>query len=126
MYLAESPVPMLNPEHRSAASRALSDPCVEMKPMRITEQEIVELVAKEARVAPELLTSDANLAELDIQSLEIVEIIFALEERFGISIPFNANGVGDESAGVSLKTVRDIVEIVNKLAAEQLGVMAAD
>ena len=94
--------------------------------MQIAESDIVDIIAKEGRVAAALLTPDANLAELDIQSLEIVEIIFALEDRYRISIPFNANSAAAAESGVGLKTVRDIVEMVNRLAGEQLEAAPAD
>jgi acyl carrier protein len=88
--------------------------------VQITEAEVAEVVANEARVDRALLTRDADLAELDIQSLEIVEIIFALEDKFGIEIPYNANSAADKTTGVSLKTLGDIVDMVNRLANEQL------
>jgi acyl carrier protein len=45
-----------------------------------------QLLLPVAEVAP-----DAALDDLGLDSLGKVEAIFALEERFGISIPFNAN-----------------------------------
>ena len=93
----------------------------------IAEQDIVAIIAQEGRVDAALLTPDANLAELDIQSLEIVEIVFALEETFHISIPFNANGATDADSAANLKTVRDIVELVNRLVScDSLDVAAAN
>lgn len=88
--------------------------------MRIADTEIIDVIAQEARIDHALLTRDADLAELDIQSLEIVELIFALEDKFGISIPYNANSASDKTTGVSLKTVGDIIDMVNSLAHEQL------
>jgi acyl carrier protein len=92
--------------------------------VRIAEAEVAEVVAHEARIDIALLSRDADLAELDIQSLEIVEIIFALEDRFGIEIPYNANSAASKTTGISLKTVGDIVDMVNRLANEQLREVA--
>jgi acyl carrier protein len=52
------------------------------------------------------------LDELSIESLDVVEMIFELEDRFGIEIPLNANNAGKE-----FKTVGDVVLLVEKLVA---------
>lgn len=93
--------------------------------MHIADQDIIDIIAREGRVDVGLLTPDADLAELDIQSLEVVEIIFALEDKFGITVPFNANGPSSEESGIALKTVGDILAMVNRLTAETPQVAAA-
>lgn len=87
--------------------------------MKITDAEIADVIAHETRIDPAMLTRDADLAELDIQSLEIVEIIFALEDKFGIEIPYNANSGPNDSTGISIKTVGDFVDLINVLVNEQ-------
>jgi len=52
------------------------------------------------------------LDELGIESLDAVEMIFELEERFGIEIPVNANNTGSVFA-----TVADVIRIVEGLVA---------
>jgi acyl carrier protein len=51
------------------------------------------------------------LSKLTLDSLDVVEIIFQIEERFDISIPYNANEAAD-AAGAGLKTVGDVIEMV--------------
>lgn len=91
----------------------------ESKAVRISEAEVADVIAHEAHVDVTLLSRDSDLAELDIQSLEIVEIIFALEDKFGIEIPYNANSASNKTTGISLQTVGDIVDMVNMLVADQ-------
>ena len=52
------------------------------------------------------------LDELGIESLDAVEMIFELEERFGIEIPVNANNTGSVFA-----TVADVIRVVEGLVA---------
>ena len=51
------------------------------------------------------------LDELGIDSLEAVEMIFELEDRFNIEIPVNAN-----NAETVFKTVADVIRVVEELA----------
>ena len=80
-------------------------------------QTIIEIVAEQAMLEPEDITLDSTLAELDMDSLAMVEVIFALEEKFGISIPFNANDPQDSDFDIS--SVASIVAAVEGLVKEQ-------
>jgi len=53
--------------------------------------EILDIVAKNMMIDRHRLPFEARLADLDLNSLDMVEIIFAPEEKFGIEPPFNAN-----------------------------------
>jgi acyl carrier protein len=50
------------------------------------------------------------LDELGIDSLEAVEMIFELEDRFNIEIPVNAN-----NSETVFKTVADVIRVVEEL-----------
>jgi nodulation protein F len=52
------------------------------------------------------------LDELGIESLDAVEMIFELEDRFGIEIPVNAN-----NTGAVFGTVADVIRVVEELVA---------
>ncbi len=65
-----------------------------------SEDRVKEIVAKELEVSVQQLTPEAKFIEdLGADSLDIVELVMALEEEFGIDIP-------DEDAD-KLKTVGD-------------------
>lgn len=55
------------------------------------EAAVIEILAAQLLLAPSEIAPDARIDDLGLDSLGKVEAIFALEERFGISIPFNAN-----------------------------------
>lgn len=93
--------------------------------MASVESDVLDIIAKQANIDRAKLTRDANMAELDIQSLDVVEIIFALEEKFDITVPYNANDPSGAAAGVSFKTIGDVIDAVEKLVAEQKGAKSA-
>ena len=79
------------------------------------ESDVLDIIAKQAKVDRALLTRSTSLAELNVQSLDLVEIIFALEDKFDIEVPYNAND--PSSAGVSFQNVGDVVDGIAKLIA---------
>ncbi len=81
------------------------------------ESDVLDIIAKQAKVERALMTRKTSLAELNIQSLDLVEIIFALEDKFDIEVPYNANDPG--SAGVSFQNVGDVIDGIAKLIAQR-------
>ena len=81
--------------------------------MASVESDIFEIIAEKAAVARDKVVGTASLQELEIESLDVVEIIFAIEEKFDIHVPFNAN---DQE--LEFDTVSDVVKAVEALIAE--------
>lgn len=54
--------------------------------MKATESELLDLIAKEAIIDREKLTRDATLEDLGISSLDVISMLFELEERYGVAI----------------------------------------
>tara|TARA_B100001093_G_C26745195_1_gene978525 strand:+ start:284 stop:577 length:294 start_codon:yes stop_codon:yes gene_type:complete len=82
--------------------------------MSKVEEDIYDIVADKADVDRVKLVRDARLDDLEIESLDIVEIIFAIEEKFDIQIPYNAN-----DAEMEFETVGQVVDAVQKVIKEQ-------
>lgn len=78
---------------------------------------IKDLIAEQAMLEPEQITDDATPADLGIDSLGLVESIFALEEEFDISIPFNANE--PEKSDFDISTMGTIIAAVERLVADK-------
>jgi acyl carrier protein len=93
--------------------------------MATVESDVIDIIAKQANTDRTKLSADSRIAELDIQSLDVVEIIFALEEKFDISVPYNANDPSGAAAGISFETIGDVVAAVEKLIAEREAARAA-
>lgn len=76
------------------------------------EKDIVEII-REATRAPEAeMMSSTPLEELGVDSLDFVEMLFMVEERFGIDVPYNAN---DPTAEFAFATVGDVADTVRRL-----------
>ncbi|WP_309666137.1 phosphopantetheine-binding protein [Tabrizicola sp.] len=81
------------------------------------EQAVIEILAAQALLSPDDIAADSRLEDLGLDSLGKVEAIFALEERFDISIPFNANV--PEAPDFDTSSVQSIVAAVESLIAQQ-------
>ena len=69
----------------------------------------IQVIGKTQRLAPESISIDQTFAELKFDSLDGMNILFAIENEFDISIP-------DDQA-VQIKSVREMVEGIEKLVA---------
>ena len=69
----------------------------------------IEIIAKAKSIPEDTITLDSTFDQLNVDSLDKINISFEVEEAFGIEIP-------DESLG-SIKTVGDMVDGVQKLVA---------
>lgn len=76
--------------------------------------EILDIVAQKALIDRSKLTPEVKLADLNVSSLDLVEVVFALEDKFGIQLPFNAN----TNAG-QFQTVGDVIAMVQAQLAEK-------
>ncbi len=77
-----------------------------------TLQRIKKIVLEKIDIQEIMLTPDATLEGLGLDSLDKVELMFSLEEEFKIKIP---------DREVTTVTIQDVVNVVDKLAAEQHG-----
>ena len=78
---------------------------------------VIEIVAEQAVLEPSDVSLDSTLEDLGIDSLGLVESIFAIEEEFDIQIPFNANE--PEKSDFDISSVRTIIAGINALIADQ-------
>jgi acyl carrier protein len=80
----------------------------------ITE-DVMQIISRELKIPIERVTPDTALQDLGVESLDLIEIIFALEEKFDINIPYNANEAAtagmEQSARVGLGDLRTIAQI---------------
>ncbi len=79
-------------------------------PDQITER-VIQVIVKTQHVELESVKAESTFEELKIDSLDGLQILFALEEEFNVSIP-------DESAK-QLRSVADIANGIRTLLSEQ-------
>ena len=76
---------------------------------------IIAIIAKEMRVDASRVSTSSTMEELQVESLDAIQIIFEIEDRFQISVPY------DKSIH-SLNCVGDIVAMVDRLLRERKAV----
>ncbi len=78
---------------------------------------VISIVAQHVRVDKADVGLASTVADLGIESLGLVEIIFEIEDCFGVAVPFNMNDPTQSDFDVS--TVAAIVASVEGLIARQ-------
>jgi acyl carrier protein len=66
-----------------------------------TQDKVIAIVAEQALLEPSDVALTSTLEDLGIDSMGLVECIFAIEEEFDITIPFNANTPEDSDFDIS-------------------------
>jgi acyl carrier protein len=78
--------------------------------------DVIAIIAKKKRVdKPNIELSD-RLEDLGLESLDAVELIFDLEEKFDVTIPYNAN---TSNSRTEFDTVADVVKSIEKLVGKK-------
>ena len=77
---------------------------------------VIAIIAEQAMVDPQDVAIDSTLESLGVDSLGLVETVFAIEETFDVHVPFNAND--PERKAFDISSVESIVKAVEALIAE--------
>ena len=81
-----------------------------------TRERVIAIIAEQALLLPADVSEEMTLADLGIDSLGVVESIYAIEEEFDVTVPFNAND--PESSEFDISTVGSIVRAVEDLVSQ--------
>lgn len=82
-----------------------------------TQDRVIAIVAEQALLAPVDVTLSSTLEDLGIDSMGLVECIFAIEEEFDISVPFNANAPDENDFDIS--NVAAIISGIDKMVSQK-------
>jgi acyl carrier protein len=86
--------------------------------MSSTQETIYSIIAKTCSIDCGLITPASTLKDLDVHSLDAVQVLFEIEDRFDITVPERED---QYSAG----TVQDLIDGVDRLlAAKTTGAVA--
>lgn len=77
------------------------------------ERKVVEIIAEQAVLEPSDVKMSDTMEDLGIDSMGLVECIFAIEESFDISVPFNANDPSESDFDIS--SVQAVCDGVKRL-----------
>ena len=72
-------------------------------------ERVTGVIAKTQHIPPESVTIDSTFEQLNIDSLDGINILFALESEFDVDIP--------DDAAKQIRSVRQAVEGIEKLLA---------
>ncbi len=81
--------------------------------MTTTLETVREILVKKYSLPRESIKPEATLDNLKLDSLDLIETLFEVEDEFHIRVP------QDGSINLKLSTVQDIVDIVDQLTAQQ-------
>ncbi len=80
---------------------------------------IISIVAELAMLDPSELNADSMLADLSIDSLGVIELVYAIEDSFNVELPFDANN--PDSGLFDFASIGSIVTAVEDLLFEGNG-----
>ena len=83
--------------------------------MTDTASVVLETVAAKTRRGARQLKLTDQLNSLGLESLDVLEITFDLEQRFDIEIPYNAN------TALEFDTIGALVHAIERLIGEKAG-----
>ena len=86
--------------------------------MSSVQETIFAIISKEAGVDLGKISLDSTLKELEIQSLDAVQIIFEIEDHYKVTLP-------DRDPNFDTESVKGLVEAVERLVAEKQSAAAA-
>ncbi len=68
------------------------------------ESEVILAISKKLRLDPGLIRVDSKLADLKLDSLDLAELLFALEDRFKRTISIQQ--------GDRFETIQDVINLI--------------
>jgi acyl carrier protein len=71
------------------------------------EDRVIEIITREQHLAPGVVKPESTFAELGIDSLDGVNILFALEQEFKIDIP--------DSVAQNMRSVSQVVDALTRV-----------
>ena len=77
------------------------------------EKQVIELVGEQAGIDPKKISLLCKFEDLNLDSVAIVELIFSLEEKFNISIPFE--GIDEIELKKNFHTVSSLINHLREL-----------
>lgn len=81
------------------------------------QDRVIRIIADQAMIEPSDVAVTDTMQDLGIDSMGLVECIFALEEEFDIEVPLNANE--PEKSDFDISSVASVVAGVEGLIARQ-------
>ncbi len=75
--------------------------------MSTVEQNVLSIIAREARLDAGVIQMTSTMRGLGVDSLDVVQVIFALEDEYKIDFP-------DQNSGLANGTIKDLIAAVEQ------------
>jgi acyl carrier protein len=79
-------------------------------------ERLARLLERDFDIPAASLGADATLEGLDIDSLRLIEIVFAVEDEFGVAMPQDQGEIRGR-----VKTLGDLAALIEELPARKAG-----
>jgi acyl carrier protein len=76
------------------------------------QKTVFDIIAREANIDVSKITMDSTLKDLEIPSLDAIQILFEIEDHYKIQMP-------DRDPDFDTESVRGLIETVQKLLTEK-------
>jgi acyl carrier protein len=73
------------------------------------ERQVIDIIAKKQKLDPAAVTVDSTFEQLGLDSLDAADLLFTVEDTFGIIVP--------DDAAQSMRTVRGVADAIRRLQA---------
>lgn len=77
--------------------------------MSSVQDTVFDIISKESGIERDRITPDATLKDLEIQSLDAVQILFEIEDHFKVTMPDRDPQFDTESVGGLVRTVEQLL-----------------
>ena len=77
------------------------------------EAQVLKLVGEQVGIDPKEISLFCKFEDLNLDSVAIVELIFSLEDRFNVSIPFE--GIDERELKTNFHTVSSLINYLREL-----------
>ena len=75
---------------------------------------IVQIISRECEIDVERVTPESTLEDLGVSSVDLVQVMFQIEEEFDVYL-------ADEDIGFDVENVGQVIEAVQKLVSAKAG-----
>jgi acyl carrier protein len=79
------------------------------------ERRVIELLARKKKLDPSAVTRDTTFEQLGMDSLDAADLLFVIEDTFGILVP--------DDVAQPMRTVGQVVDGIRHLVEEKSGAL---
>jgi len=87
--------------------------------MATTFERVQNVLTRKFSVPAENISPTSTLDSLGLDSLDLIEVLFEVEDEFNVRLP------QDGGSGIKTATIQDVIDTIEKLRVEGGGVQAS-